>query len=86
MSDYTEGRWAFFTVGSASEDRRRWEDKRGLVRQRVRGYRGWVIRKLDRKDERKNCGHVHNKQSAARKCAERYARHLNREEVRNINA
>lgn len=79
MSDYTEGRWQFFTVGQASEARTRWEHDRGRIAQRVRGFRGWIIRKVDGKDAREHCGHVHNKQAAARKCAEAYARKLNRE-------
>lgn len=50
------------------------------VVQRVRSYRGLVGRRVEgtRREEYERCGHAHLKMGAARKCAERLARRLNR--------
>jgi hypothetical protein len=52
--------------------------KRGPERVQRRAIQGVVRRFQDGKEEVKGCGHAHQKRSCALKCAESWARHLNK--------
>jgi hypothetical protein len=82
MPKPSTGKYDWWPVGPRQFMDRRMALKRdvGIVRYAVRAYRGVIVRRgADGKAEYDKCPHAHQKQGAARKCAEKEARRRNRE-------
>lgn len=72
--------WVAGGAEQFSAERSQWRrpERGGYVRYRVRAYRGVIRRRVGRSVETDRCPHEHAKQAAARACAERAARRLNK--------